>query len=1395
MGLQRHSSINGKSLTVLRAISVLAVLGLATAGAWAQGEATGFVEEPIAGGWNAATGLTFDANGRMFVWEKAGRVWIVENGIKNPTPLIDISEEVGDWRDFGLLGFALDPGFLSNGHIYLLYVVDRHHMLNFGTGSYSPTTDEYFNATIGRITRYTANVGDNFESVDYGSRLILVGETASTGFPLLHQAHGVGSLVFGTDGSLLAACGDGASYSATDPGGDVGGTYATQALTDGIISPKENVGAFRSQMVDSLSGKIIRIDPATGDGLSTNPYFDAAAPRAPRSRVWSSGHRNPFRMTIRPHTGSHNLADGDPGALYIGDVGWSTREDINVVTSPGQNCGWPIYEGLSLQTDYFNAKTENLDAPNPLFDGGVTCNIEFFDFQDLLAEDDLTPTWPNPCDNGQQIPAALRQLHRRPEIDFRHGSGPARTGIHDAGGNAVAIDIDDPSSPVLGDRFGGNSSTGGVFYEGTAYPPQYHHAYFHGDYGAGWIRAFKFDQNEEATEVLRFYDSGRVPVSFAAHPITGDIYFVHYAAQVVRIKYVGDGNLPPTAVASAERTHGADPVEIRFFGDQSSDPENSYLDFLWDFGDGDSSTLMNPIHQYAGTGGATVDYSVTLTVTDDDAQSDQASILVSLENTPPSVQITEPLSGALFSYTTDTTISLDAIIADNEDPVPALSCVWEGFLQHNNHLHPEPPIYDCTSSAVLTPVGCDGNLYYYRFKLTVTDSAGLKGVDEVNVYPDCPGVTLQADAGPDAVHVDTTRDGTEIVSLDGSASSDPSHTITRYSWRLDQYEIATGPTPDVELPLGTTVVTLAVTNDVGHHAADTVEITVAPGDGSLATPEARFTGDPRVGVTPLPTAFDASISSDPDGTIVSYAWDFGDGGMSSLAAPAHLFLTSGDHTVSLTVIDDDDLTDTRTMTVSAGPDTTAQGVHYEYFEGTWDLLPDFDALTPVATGTWPNFSLAPRLLDEYFAFRFDSCIEIDTAGDYTFFTTSDDGSRLYIDGGLIVDNDGLHGNQEVGAPVILSVGLHPIQVSFFEKTGGQTLETRYQGPGIGKQLIPDEVLLLDGCSGGPNRRPTAGDDMDQATRGQQIVISVLDNDDDPDTNPLTVTQVDTPLFGVATTDGTTVTYTHDGSATFYDAFKYRIDDGNGATDLALVEVTICATIDDTCDGFDDDCDGLPDDDAATLDYYRDLDGDGFGDPGQVVTDCSALPPTGCVALAGDCDDSNAGANPAASEICDGIDNNCDLVTDEGFDDDLDGVCIDVDNCPVVQNPGQEDNDTDGLGNACDCAPDDGGVFDVAGESSTDLRFAGDRLTIDWSPRTDAQTYNVYRGSVDPGASFGYAHACHDGGLTGTETTDPANPTAGVLFYYLVTAENCFGEGSAGLSSSSIDRPVPISCTP
>ena len=91
--------------------------------------------------------------------------------------------------------------------------------------------------------------------------------------------------MFGEDGTLLVSAGEGASAQAADIGGLQTGRSAPQALADGIIRPKENVGAFRAQLVDSLNGKVLRIDPATGNGLPSNPYYDAANPRAPRSRV------------------------------------------------------------------------------------------------------------------------------------------------------------------------------------------------------------------------------------------------------------------------------------------------------------------------------------------------------------------------------------------------------------------------------------------------------------------------------------------------------------------------------------------------------------------------------------------------------------------------------------------------------------------------------------------------------------------------------------------------------------------------------------------------------------------------------------------------------------------------------------------------------------------------------------------------------------------------------------------------------------------------------------------------------------------------------------------------------------------------------------------------------
>ncbi len=245
----------------------------------------GFTETPVpgpsAGNWNEAVGITFNPAGRMFVWERNGRVWFRDASETNFTQLLDLSEEVADWGDHGCLGFALDPNFSVNGYIYLLYAVDRHHLLYYGTTNYNAETNEHTAASIGRVTRYTCTATNDFRSVNPASRLVLIGETKTNGFPLCSDTHGVGSLVFGRDGTLLVSCGDGATAWQVDTGGTASGSFAPQALSDGIIRPKENVGAYRAQLVDCLNGKILRIDPATGDGVPSNPFFDPAEPRAP----------------------------------------------------------------------------------------------------------------------------------------------------------------------------------------------------------------------------------------------------------------------------------------------------------------------------------------------------------------------------------------------------------------------------------------------------------------------------------------------------------------------------------------------------------------------------------------------------------------------------------------------------------------------------------------------------------------------------------------------------------------------------------------------------------------------------------------------------------------------------------------------------------------------------------------------------------------------------------------------------------------------------------------------------------------------------------------------------------------------------------------------------------
>jgi len=564
----------------------------------------GFVDEPVLTGWNEAAGLAFSPVGdHLVVWEKAGRVWLMRNGQRQAAPLLDINDEVNAWRDFGLLGFALDPAFETNGYIYALYTVDHHHLQFFGTPNYNPAANDIFVNTIARLTRFTTREVNGIRTADPASRFVLIGETAQTGFPVCHQSHSIGSLAFAADGTLLVSNGDGASYELADTGGPIPSSSNT-ALAEGIITPKEDVGAFRAQLVDSLSGKILRIDPATGNGLASNPFYDASAPRAPRSRVWGMGLRNPFRFSIKPGTGGTNPAAGMPGELWIGDVGWADFEELNRAPTGGLNFGWPLFEGLTPGFGYPQSNAVNLDAPNPL-NGVGGCTIPAFRFRDLLVQDTLAATsWPNPCNPLVQIPASVRRFeHTRPVLDWRHGSaGPARVPTY-TGNNASQSTLGTPGCPVSGPSFGGNSVTGGVWYTATSFPPEYRGAYFFADFGEGWLRALHLDASGNPMLIEPISDTTGFVVCMAVNPADGALYYINYDDQgqavIRRIRATNDR--PPVVVASASPAFGPLPLTVSFSTIGTTDPEGLPLSYGWDFGDGSAPALTaNPTHVFTG---------------------------------------------------------------------------------------------------------------------------------------------------------------------------------------------------------------------------------------------------------------------------------------------------------------------------------------------------------------------------------------------------------------------------------------------------------------------------------------------------------------------------------------------------------------------------------------------------------------------------------------------------------------------------------------------------------------------------------------------------------------------------------------------------------------------------
>ena len=137
-----------------------------------------------------------------------------------------------------------------------------------------------------------------------------------------------------------------------------------------------------------------------------------------------------------------------------------------------------------------------------------------------------------------------------------------------------------------------------------------------------------------------------------------------------------------------------------------------------------------------------------------------------------------------------------------------------------------------------------------------------------------------------------------------------------------------------------------------------------------------------------------------------------------------------------------------------------QGVSYTYYEGYCKRVADIASCRVAKKGTMNNISIGEAAVADHFAYEFRTWVQIPERGVYRFYTFSDDGSMLYLDGKLVVDNDGGHSARRREGKIALEKGLHELRVLYFEDYMGQELEVGYSGRNILETVLPDAMLFV-----------------------------------------------------------------------------------------------------------------------------------------------------------------------------------------------------------------------------------------------------------------------------------------------------------------------------------------------
>ncbi len=383
---------------------------------------------------------------------------------------------------------------------------------------------------------------------------------------------------------------------------------------------------------------------------------------------------------------------------------------------------------------------------------------------------------------------------------------------------------------------------------------------------------------------------------------------------------------PPIASFTATPNPATMGASVAFDASGSSDPDGNIVSYAWDFGDSTGGSGVTAAHTYLAFG----TFNATLTVTDNESFTATAYRHIAVR-APPIAFFTATPNPAVV----EASITFDASASRDPDGT-VVSYRWE-FGDSTNG-----------SGAITThPYAIPGT---YNVTLNVTDNNSLNG----SAYHDV--VVQPAPPGPQPPVADFTANPLRVnpgvpVTFDASASFDPDGTIASYTWEFGDSTGGSGvvATHSFATP-GVFTVNLTVVDNQTLSSSATHQVTIN------ARPHAAFLFAPTTVYVGVSVTFDGSGSTDPDGSIASYGWDFGDGSTGTGVQASHVFAAKGTFQIRLTVVDNDGLSNqtTRTLAVpdrapqitsstpGVGPLTIDAGAAQTFTVIAWD--PDGDVL-------------------------------------------------------------------------------------------------------------------------------------------------------------------------------------------------------------------------------------------------------------------------------------------------------------------------------------------------------------------------------------------------------------------------------------------------------------------